>query len=198
MEELYQISWKQKYETPGVRWRLNQVEKLLGRQIKKPVMIDEKIKLNLIQKLEDMELEFPIMPVPGANEFLATFKKENPQIKLGIISDAIYSPGRSIRQILQRLSLLDFFDYFAFSDEVGKSKPSPEIFKHLSEKAGITPSEFAHIGDRLSNDIIGANEFGSKGIFCGVIHQRSMEDADTSFTSYTELKELLQANNLLD
>ena len=75
MEEQYQISWKEKYETPGVRWRLNQVEKLLGRQIKKPVMIDEKIKLNLIQKLEDMELEFPIMPVPGANEFLATFKK---------------------------------------------------------------------------------------------------------------------------
>ena len=80
----------------------------------------------------------------------------------------------------------------------GNQKPSPEIFKHLSEKAGIMPSEFAHIGDRLSNDIIGANEFGSKGIFCGVIHQRNMEDADTSFTSYTELKELLQANNLLN
>ena len=69
MEEQYQISWKEKYETPGVRWRLNQVEKLLGRQIKKPVMIDEKIKLNLIQKLEDMELEFPIMPVQGPRNF---------------------------------------------------------------------------------------------------------------------------------
>ena len=40
-----------------------------------------------------MELEFPIMPVPGGDEFLATFKRI-PQIKLGIISDAIYSPQK--------------------------------------------------------------------------------------------------------
>ena len=62
---------------------------------------------------------------------------------------------------------------------MGKSKPSPVIFNASLEKAGIMPSEFAHIGDRISNDIIGADEFGAKGIFCGVVHQRNMEDADT-------------------
>ena len=71
-------------------------------------------------------------------------------------------------------------------------------FLSISRKKPALCLQSSHIGDRLSNDIIGANEFGSKGIFCGVIHQRNMEDADTSFTSYTELKELLQANNLLN
>lgn len=198
MEERYQNSWKQNHETPNVRWRLNQVEKLLGRKINKPVMIDEKSKVDLIKQLEDMELEFPIEAVPGARKFLSDFKKNYPQIKLGIISDAIYSPGRSIRKILKSLSLLKYFDYFAFSDEVGKSKPSPVIFKYLAESAGVGPSDFVHIGDRLSNDIVGADEFGARGIFCGVVHQRNMKDASLSFTNYMELQKLLQKNNLLN
>jgi len=168
MQKEFENQWKIHHQTPGIRWRLNHIEKTLGKIQKKPFILEESIKSRLIINLEEMELKYPIQIMPGVKDFLDDWHREFPKIKLGIVSDAIYSPGRSIRVILEKLDLLKYFSYFAFSDEVGASKPSQKIFKYLSEHSQTKAAEIVHIGDRFSNDIEGPMDFGSKGVLCQV------------------------------
>ena len=174
MDDCFSQQWKVEYKTPGVRWRLNQIEKFLGKKQNKPFVLDEKIKNELVISLEEIELKYPIKAMPGAKSFLENWSINKPDIKLGIVSDAIYSPGRCIRQILESLELLEYFTYFSFSDEVGNSKPSLSIFKNLQGQAGVMPHEIIHIGDRVVNDIEGALKFGARGVLCQV-HQKNQE-----------------------
>ena len=45
---------------------------------------------------------------------------------------------------------------FAFSDEVGRYKPAPEIFEHALALGGVAPERAAHVGDRRRTDVGGA------------------------------------------
>ena len=194
MENQFTKLWKNHFETPGIRWRLNQIEKCIGKEIKKPVMIDEKIKQQLILRLEEMEIQFPIQAVKGTQAFFHEFKQKYPMVKLGIISDAIYTPGKNIRRILENCGLLEFFEFFAFSDEVGHSKPSREIFQYLAKQVQVSPHEIVHIGDRLVNDIEGAKNFGATGILCRASKTSMINNENVSnlmFDEYLELKNIL-------
>ncbi len=192
MQESFTHQWKNKFKTPGVRWRLNELEKFLGRSQKKPFVLDEEVKKMLISSLEEMELKYPIKPMPGAKEFLMQWRSTYPEIKVGIISDAIYSPGRCIRKILENVELVEYFDYFSFSDEVGASKPSSKIFSYLMNQASVMPNEIVHIGDRIANDIVGAEEFGAVGVLCQV-HQQNQEKSMEmkAFDQYVQLNSIL-------
>ena len=89
--------------------------------------------------------------------------------KLGIISDTIHTTGRGLRYLLQRQGLLRFFNYMLFSDEIGASKPEPEVFRQAAFGLGAAPHQIVHIGDRESNDIIGPLSIGMNAIlFTGV------------------------------
>ncbi len=50
-----------------------------------------------------------------------------------------------------------YFDYFAYSCDVGLLKPQKEFFIHVLEKFDVLPSEAIMIGDSLRSDIGGAN-----------------------------------------
>ena len=192
MENSFTEQWKKQFKTPGIRWRLNQIEKLIGKELGKPFILNESQKIELIKKLEEMELKYPIKPMPGAKDFLSRFTKSNPEIKLGIISDAIYSPGSSIRKILQANELLSYFSYFSFSDEVGNSKPSPNIFSHLCVQAESRSSQLLHIGDREVNDIIGAKEFGAQAVMCKVMKPEAQSSTTYQFSDYNDLDSILK------
>ena len=192
MESSFTDQWKKEFKTPGVRWRLNQVEKFIGKSIGKPFILEESLKIDLVLKLEEMELKYPIEAMPGAKDFLERLTHQYPHLRLGIISDAIYSPGRSIRKILEGHDLLKYFSFFAFSDEVGCSKPSPEIFSFICKKANGLPAELIHIGDRQINDVDGANNFGANGILCQVNKDQIQTTATHHFVSYDQLDEIIQ------
>jgi putative hydrolase of the HAD superfamily len=86
-------------------------------------------------------------------------------IKLGIVCDVGFTPGAHLRGFLARRGLLDHFDGWAFSDEVGVYKPSAGAFRHaLTELGGIEPQHAAHIGDLKRTDIAGAKAFGMRAI----------------------------------
>jgi putative hydrolase of the HAD superfamily len=82
-------------------------------------------------------------------------------IKLGIICDVGMTPSTILRAHLDKHGLLDVFDHWSFSDEVGHYKPSPVIFEHaLAGLGGIAPSAAAHVGDIRRTDIAGARGMG--------------------------------------
>ncbi len=84
--------------------------------------------------------------------------------KLAIVSDAIVSSGRALRQLLEKHNVGHFFSAFAFSDEVGHSKPHRSMFDSAASQLGVDVSKMVHLGDRDHNDIRGPQALGMKAI----------------------------------
>jgi len=144
----------------------------------------------LVRLHEEMELEFRPDPVPGVHEAVAELAR---RYRIGVISDAIFSPGRALRELLRGEELLDYFEVLVFSDEVGCSKPAPAIFRAAAEALGVDPAEMVHIGDRPHNDIDGAHAAGARAVLLTAVKDRGGEGAgaDAVCRSYPELPALL-------
>lgn len=82
-------------------------------------------------------------------------------LRLGIVCDVGMTPSPVLRAVLARHDVLDLFDHWSFSDEVGWYKPAPEIFRHaLDGLGGIDPARAAHVGDLRRTDVAGAQAMG--------------------------------------
>ncbi len=115
----------------------------------------------LVRLHEDMELRVRPDLVPGVAEALRTLSQ---RLTLVVVSDAIFSPGRALRELLAGYGLRDLFSAFVFSDELGCSKPAPGMFRRAAELVGYRLDEVVHIGDREHNDIAGAKEAGTRAV----------------------------------
>ncbi|HYD09060.1 MAG TPA: HAD family hydrolase, partial [Acidimicrobiales bacterium] len=74
-------------------------------------------------------------------------------LRIGIICDVGWTSSVILRSHLSRHGVLDLFDHWSFSDEVGHYKPSPVIFEHaLAGLGGVAPAAAAHVGDIRRTD----------------------------------------------
>lgn len=86
-------------------------------------------------------------------------------LRLGIICDVGFTSSDRLRGHLQSHGVLDRFDHWSFSDEVGFYKPAPEIFAHALSGLGVAdPGRGAHVGDLRRTDVAGAREFGMRSV----------------------------------
>ena len=115
----------------------------------------------LVRLHEDMELTVRPDPVPGAAEAIRELAS---RYRLVVVSDAIFSPGRALRELLAGYGLLGHFSGFVFSDELGCSKPALAAFQRAAEIAGCRLEEIVHVGDREHNDIAGAQAAGARAV----------------------------------
>jgi len=129
----------------------------------------------LADALGSMEIDIPPDMIPGAREALADLSK---RYKLCIASDAIVTPGSKLRRLLEIHGLKDYFAAFAFSDEVGHSKPHRSMFESAAKQMGVAIEEMVHIGDRDHNDVKGPQALGMKAILF-----TATRDADKDKTS---------------
>jgi HAD superfamily hydrolase (TIGR01549 family) len=129
--------------------------------------------------------------VEGAIEVLSRLSE---RYRLGIISDTGLTPGRVLRQVLDRDGLLRHFRVLTFSDETGATKPLPQQFLRTLEILEASPEKAAHVGDLPETDLAGAQGVGMRSIlFLGVSdRQDGIPLADAAFESYDELEELLE------
>lgn len=77
-------------------------------------------------------------------------------IRLGIICDVGLTPSTVLRRHLDSHGLLDLFDHWSFSDEVGCFKPAAAIFQHALTGLHATPGRTVHVGDLVRTDVAGA------------------------------------------
>jgi FMN phosphatase YigB (HAD superfamily) len=100
---------------------------------------------------------------PNVAETLRTLKLAG--VKLGIICDVGFAPSTVLRGHLQHHGVLDLFDHWSFSDEVGVYKPDPAIFRHALDGLGVTdPGAAVHVGDLRRTDVAGARGFGMTSV----------------------------------
>jgi putative hydrolase of the HAD superfamily len=178
--------WHDQHVTWSVRERLGVLFAGLGRALPEPELAE------LIRRHEDMELVFRPDPAPGAREALQALHGTYPLI---VVSDAIFSPGRALRELLRGAGMIDYFDVFIFSDEMRKAKPAPEVFHAAAEAIGCAVTDLVHVGDRPHNDIGGPHAVGARGVLLTVAKQRPLEGhaPDAVCDDYRKLPDILKA-----
>lgn len=178
--------WHEQFVTWKVRERLELIFKGLGVSLPGEEM-DEIVRLH-----EEMELEFRPDFIGGVGDALEELHKS---FKLGVISDAIFSPGRVLRELLKGEGLLHYFDHFVFSDEIGHSKPQAFVFEAAYKKFGVKPHEMLHIGDREHNDILGPKKLGIHALLCIASVNRGSEntEADGIFHNYRDVPSIIKS-----
>jgi putative hydrolase of the HAD superfamily len=144
---------------------------------------------------EGVQLEL----TPGVADALRELDEAG--LRLGIVCDVGFTSGEQLRDVLSRAGLLELFDGWAFSDEVGAFKPDPAIFHHaLREIGGIEPGRAAHIGDLRRTDVAGARAMGMVSIRYRGANDDPPEDGPEAhhvLDDHAELTALLRASGML-
>ncbi len=184
-DEAFRTVWGELHVTWTVRERLSLIMKGLGASLPADEM-DELIRLH-----EEMELEFRPDFASGVHDALRAL---HGRYKLGIISDTVFSPGRTLRKLIADEGLLELFEVLIFSDEAGCSKPEEILFTGACRAFGIEPEELLHIGDREEKDILGPHAVGARGVLCTVVVDRGSDgtEAEAVFDNYRNLPEIVK------
>jgi len=112
----------------------------------------------LVAELEDEMLSHTVIAIDGTRELLATLREAG--VRVALICDTGFSPGRVVRQLLDRVGLLEHLEVQIFSDEVRAPKPSLKAFKAALDGLGVEARGAVHVGDLRRSDIAGARAAG--------------------------------------
>jgi HAD superfamily hydrolase (TIGR01549 family) len=167
--------WHDQHVTWTIRERLQVILKGLGRTLPEAEFT------RVVTAHEEMEIQIRPDLIPGIAEALAAL---HGRYKTCIVSDAIVSPGRCLKQLLESYGLARHFDGFVFSDIIGHSKPHRSMFEDAARQMGVTLPEIVHIGDRDHNDVKGPQALGMKAILFTAT--RAADKSNTSANAICE------------
>ncbi len=165
----FNVVWKELHINWTVEQRLRVVLNGLGRSLPANAFA------RLVEDTGRMEVEIPPDAIDGIGEALAELSR---RYKLAVVSDAIVTPGTGLKAILEGHGLAQYFSAFAFSDEVGHSKPHRAMFDCACAQLGVGVDEIVHIGDRDHNDVKGPHALGAKAVLF-----TAARDADKNATT---------------
>jgi HAD superfamily hydrolase (TIGR01549 family) len=160
--ETWKQTWQEQYRTLNAGEWLGIMLNELGTSLA-PTHLSE-----IKTRLENSVIDDLPTPVPEARAVLSDLSAS---YHLALISDTGLTPGRVLRKVLEKDNLLDYFAYMAFSDEMGRSKPHPQVFLTTLDALGVRPQEAVHVGDLLRTDIAGAQNVGMRAVqYIGLNH----------------------------
>ncbi len=176
----FNVVWK---ENPGnwtVAQRLRVVLSGLSRDLPEAAFAA------LVEATGRMEVDLPPDPIEGIGEALADLAT---RYKLAVVSDSLVTPGTGLRAILEAHGLKRHFSAFAFSDEVGHSKPHRSMFDSAARQLGVALDEIVHVGDRDQNDVKGPQALGAKAVLFTASRDvdKDITSADAICASHREL-----------
>ncbi len=132
---------------------------------------------DLVRQIAEMEhraLIANIMVPPENLEVLRELKARG--LNLGLVSNATLLADL-MHQDIERLGIAQYLDHAVFSSEAGVRKPHPAIFRRVLDALAVSPEEAAFVGDRLQDDIGGAQRLGMKGVLTRQYRQEEGEGA---------------------
>lgn len=152
---------------------------------------DRSVADELAEVLATQSLDRRVLLLEGVDRALASLSSAG--VSLGLVCDTGYSPGSTLRRILDRLGVLDYFGVTTFSDEVGVPKPHPEMFHRTLRGLGATAEGSVHVGDLKRTDVAGARRVGMKTVRITAHNDDTSDDdeADAVVDSYDHLLEIL-------
>jgi len=115
------------------------------------------------------ELEMPVVP---PDSLAALGELQSRGIAMGCVSNTI-SLEEGIHDALRRLGLLRYFTVVVASSSMGYKKPHRSLFERALQGVDVEPPSAVFVGDRLVDDISGAQAVGMRAI---LTHQFRQED----------------------
>lgn len=145
---------------------------------------DEQTEGIVVQYLDFYEKNWCLFPdVKGCLQKLSDRRQ-----RLGIVSNGSLDQQR---KKLQMTGILGYFDgdLIVVSDEVGVSKPDPQIFAVAQQRAGCLPLHLLYVGDDLAKDIKPAANLSWEVAL--IDRDNKYEGARLPYRRITDLKNLL-------
>jgi putative hydrolase of the HAD superfamily len=136
----------------------------------------------LMEAFEEASHSAQIFMLDGALETLTRLDEAG--IRCALICDTGLTPGRVVRQLLDRHGLLARLSETVFSDEWSLPKPHPRVFEAALESLGVRAEEAVHVGDLRRTDVAGA-----RGVGMGTIRITSAYDDKTSLAEADHVAE---------
>lgn len=168
-------------------------------KLKKEDLRDERFRLtlekfnvtdkHLIKKISDGYVELSPQQTalfPNAIQTLKVLQKE--EFNMHIITNGF----KEVQYIKLKNSGLDsYFDVIVCSEDVGKNKPSPDIFNYSLNLANTKAKDSVMIGDDFEIDVLGALNIGMKGIHFDPHRQHTSHDDTIRIQHLKELPGLM-------
>lgn len=107
------------------------------------------------------ETERPVHLYSDARRCLEALAGE--RRSLAVVSNG--SSEASVRRILDRVGILDFFAHVLASGTEGVEKPDPEIFRRAVLRLGVRPEEAVYVGNLARTDARAAAAAGLHGVW---------------------------------
>ncbi len=151
----------------------------------------ESLQAELATSLCEASLASDIRALDGAVETLDTLARAG--VPCALVCDTGYTPGRVVRQLLNRADLLRGLGAQVFSNEVGAPKPAAAIFDAALEALGADAHSSIHVGDLKRTDVAGARARGMSTVRIRQIHDdpARLPEADVVVDSHGDLRAVL-------
>jgi HAD superfamily hydrolase (TIGR01549 family) len=126
-------------------------------------------------------------------------KLQDMGLKLGMLSNTFIHKS-SLERHLRQAGLLDCLPVRLYTYEYPWRKPDERIFKEAAQKIGVDCEKIIYVGDRIDNDVIGAQKAGMRPVLIkAYTNDRKKIPSDVAYIdSIIELPELIQKNRLLE
>ncbi len=111
-------------------------------------------------------------------------------IKRGLCSNAPFPPEMMRRQVSSN-GIADLVDAIVFSSEVGKRKPSFELYRAALDAIGTEPDRTLFVGDRVREDFEGPAALGMRAVIVTAHAAEPPPDGVPAIRSLAELRELV-------
>lgn len=145
----------------------------------------------LIARFEEASHSGRVEALEGAGETLR--RLEAAGVGCALICDTGLTPGRVVRELLDRQGLLGSLRATIFSDEWSLPKPDPRVFHAALEALDVRPEEAVHVGDLRRTDVAGGRGVGMGTIRLRATHDdtTALPDADHVADSHAEVQRIL-------
>jgi len=111
-------------------------------------------------------------------------------LRLGICSNAPFPPAMMRRQ-MESNGIAAMVDAIVFSSEVGKRKPSPELYRAALDATGTSAERTLFVGDRAREDYEGPRASGMRAVVVTAHAEELPPDGIPTIKSLVELASLL-------
>ena len=143
----------------------------------------------IITVYSDSLLDIPPLLLPHAKEALRGVRESG--YRMALISNTGKTPGSTLRVLMGRMGILEFFDATTFSNEIQIRKPAEAAFRLTLEQLRTASRSAVHIGDDAESDIVGAKAAGMMAIQTLHTGAKRSEEADAHVDTLERIAELL-------
>ena len=120
------------------------------------------------------EIDMPVI-APDTIATFDTFHRNG--ITMGCVSNTILLE-EGINDALMRLGLLRYFRSVVASSSMGFKKPHASLFQRALDELQVEPEAALFVGDRLIDDVSGAQAVGMRAVLTHQFRQESLEGAN--------------------